>query len=267
MIEAKNLSKFYYVKASEDSVEEHHGAVKVGKRLEIRGVKNVSFSLSSSGVVGLIGVNGAGKSTLIKLMTGILTPTSGEIKVFDRDPYKYRIKNNMRLSAVFGQRSGLLWDLPVSDSYELLRRMYRVPLKNYEDYISEISKLFNINKLLSRPVRTLSLGQKMLAELCAAFIHNPEIVFLDEPTIGLDVFNKDLIIEFLTFLKAKRNCIIILTTHDLGSFWELSDRLLILDEGEIIFNDGTKVFEENYIKIADKIDFISAFKKFVKQSI
>jgi ABC-2 type transport system ATP-binding protein len=171
------LSKFYYVKASEDSIEEHPGAIKVGKKLEIRAVKNVSFSLSSSGVVGLVGVNGAGKSTLIKLMTGILTPTSGEIKIFDRDPYKYRIKNNMRLSAVFGQRSGLLWDLPVSDSYELLRRMYRVPLKNYEEYISGISKL------LSRPVRTLSLAQKMLAELCAAFIHDPEIVFLDEPTI------------------------------------------------------------------------------------
>lgn len=265
MIEARNLSKSYFVRATEDSLEEYPDAVQIGRKLEIRAVNDATFALDANGVVGLIGVNGAGKSTLIKLMTGILTPTSGDLTVFGRDPYKHRIKNNLRLSAVFGQRSGLLWDLPVVDSYELLRRMYRVPLKNYEKYIESFGKIFEIHKLLSRPVRTLSLGQKMLAELCGAFIHDPEIVFLDEPTIGLDVFNKDLIIEFLKSLKANKKCLIIMTTHDLDDFWELSDRLLILDKGRIVFDDLTAAFERQHMGTDGKALFVNAFKHFVSK--
>ncbi|SES67294.1 ABC transporter ATP-binding protein [Anaerobranca gottschalkii] len=234
MIEINNLSKSYYV-AENGNFFSYFKFTK--KKREIKALNNINLKIEKGETVGLIGMNGAGKSTLIKLITGILYPSKGEIKVFGHDPTKHRLSNNYRLTAVFGQRCQLRWDISVFDSYKLLQKIYKVSDNDFQKRVTEIVKVLALNEFLHQPVRTLSLGQKMRAELGAAFIHDPELILLDEPTIGLDILSKESILDFIKKIKEEGNKTIILTTHDVSDIQEVCNRVIVLDKGNVIIDD------------------------------
>ncbi len=204
----------------------------------IRAVDDISFHINSGEAVGYLGPNGAGKSTMIKMLTGILTPSSGFVSVLGRRPHVERVANAFEIGVVFGQRTQLWWDLPLLDSFELHRRMYRVPDPLYRNNLSELARMMGLTPFLERPVRQLSLGQRMRAEIAMALMHNPKILFLDEPTIGLDVVAKDVVRKFLARINRERGTTIILTTHDLQDIEEICPRLIMVDEGRLLF-DGS----------------------------
>jgi ABC-2 type transport system ATP-binding protein len=204
----------------------------------IHAVDKVSFNINRGELVGYIGPNGAGKSTTIKMLTGLLVPTSGEVIVDGYIPWKDRKKYVKEIGAVFGQRTTLWWDLPVKDSLELLKHIYEIPEDQYKHNIELFKEILDLSALLDVPVRTLSLGQRMRADLCAAFLHNPKIVFLDEPTIGLDVVAKQHIRDFIRFINQERQTTILLTTHDLSDLHKLCERVMIIDLGKILY-DGS----------------------------
>ncbi|MDE7211941.1 MAG: ATP-binding cassette domain-containing protein [Lachnospiraceae bacterium] len=245
VIYAKNLSKEYKVKNTEEGSFFRRLFCGAGKH-SVQALKEVSFSISEGEFVGLIGNNGAGKSTLVKLMTGILYPTGGELRIFGRDPFKERNKNNQEIGVVFGQRSQLKWDLSPLDSFRLLKVIYQIDSSVFEHNIKLFKELFDMEAFIGHPVRTLSLGQRMRCEIAAAFLHNPRIVFLDEPTIGLDVFSKDAIARFLNVMRKERKTTVILTTHDLEEMQEICDRAIILDEGKILLEEGIDALLRNY---------------------
>ncbi|MBI3829499.1 MAG: ATP-binding cassette domain-containing protein [Planctomycetes bacterium] len=204
----------------------------------LRAVNEVSFQIERGEMVGYIGANGAGKSTTLKILCGILFPTSGECTVDGRVPWKNREAHVQRIGAVFGQRSQLWWDLAAGESLRLIGRIYGVPDDKVRERIDEFDRILDIGEFLKTPVRKLSLGQKMRCELAASLIHEPQIVFLDEPTIGLDVVAKQAIREFLRRINRERGVTMILTTHDLREIEELCKRVLIIDKGKLVF-DGT----------------------------
>jgi ABC-2 type transport system ATP-binding protein len=204
----------------------------------IPAVDDISFQVQPGEIVGYIGENGAGKSTTIKMLTGILTPTSGHLLVNGMVPYKQREKFVRTIGVVFGQRSQLWWDIAVQESFRLLKKVYRVPDEAYKRQMDQIIEALEIGALLDKPVRKLSLGQRMRCELAAALIHNPPLLFLDEPTIGLDVLVKLNIREFLKTINREHNTTIMLTTHDISDIEALCNRVIILDAGKIIY-DGS----------------------------
>ncbi|WP_216830509.1 ABC transporter ATP-binding protein [Alkalihalobacterium elongatum] len=201
-------------------------------------VDNISFEVKKGEMVGYIGENGAGKSTTIKMLTGILTPSAGEVIVNGMNPHKERERFVRTIGVVFGQRSQLWWDIAVQESFRLLKKVYNIPDEQYEPHIKEIIETLDLEPLLDKPVRKLSLGQRMRCELAAALIHNPPLLFLDEPTIGLDVLVKLKIREFLKKINERFNTTILLTTHDLSDIEALCERVIMLDEGKIIY-DGS----------------------------
>ncbi|MBQ1894633.1 MAG: ATP-binding cassette domain-containing protein [Clostridiales bacterium] len=203
----------------------------------ISAVKDVSLEIKKGEVIGYLGPNGAGKSTTIKMMTGVLEPTSGEIIVNGLVPYKERTKNSENIGVVFGQRSQLWWSLPLIESFKLLRDIYMVPKKEYEDMLELYSSLVDLEPILHKPVRQMSLGQRTLSDILAAFLHNPDIVFLDEPTIGLDVSMKAKIRSLILGLNSQKNTTVILTTHDMGDVDALCRRIVIIDKGTKIYDN------------------------------
>ena len=203
----------------------------------ISAVKDVSLNVARGEIIGYLGPNGAGKSTTIKMMTGVLEPTSGEITVNGKAPYKNRTENCENIGVVFGQRSQLWWSLPLIESFKLLRDLYMVPQKEYEDMIELYRSLVDIEPILNKPVRQMSLGQRTLSDILAAFLHNPAIVFLDEPTIGLDVPMKDKIRSLILGLNKEKNTTVILTTHDMGDVDALCKRIVIIDHGQKIYDN------------------------------
>ena len=214
----------------------------------IKAVDNVNFTLERGELVGYIGANGAGKSTTIKMLTGILVPTSGHIDVMGLTPYLHRKENARRIGVVFGQRTQLWWDLPVIDSFELLKHIYEIPEKLYKQNLEFFSDLLQLHPYLSTPVRKLSLGQRMRCDLTAALLHNPEILYLDEPTIGLDVVAKEQVRQFLKQINAERKVTVILTTHDLNDVEQVCQRLIIIDSGKIIYDGGIDALKKQYGK-------------------
>ncbi|MDQ3978160.1 MAG: ATP-binding cassette domain-containing protein [Actinomycetota bacterium] len=200
----------------------------------LRAVDGVSLSVEAGSMVGYIGPNGAGKSTTVKLCTGILVPTAGEVRVSGLDPSRTRVAVARRIGVVFGQRTQLWWDLPLRDSLELLRHVYRVPADRYRSNLAELVKLLELEPFLHAPVRQLSLGQRMRGELGAALLHDPDILFLDEPTIGLDLVSKEAVRNCLITLNRERGVTVLLTTHDLVDVERLCGRLLIIDHGRLI---------------------------------
>ena len=200
----------------------------------ISAVKDVSLEIGKGEIIGYLGPNGAGKSTTIKMMTGVLEPTSGEIIVNGRVPYKDRTANSEHIGVVFGQRSQLWWSLPLIESFKLLRDIYMVPKKEYESMIELYRSLVDIEPILHKPVRQMSLGQRTLSDILAAFLHNPDIVFLDEPTIGLDVAMKAKIRDLIRGLNQEKGTTVILTTHDMGDVDALCRRIVIIDKGQKI---------------------------------
>lgn len=203
----------------------------------ISAVKDVSLNVKRGEIIGYLGPNGAGKSTTIKMMTGVLEPTSGEIVVNGKVPYKNRTENCENIGVVFGQRSQLWWSLPLIESFKLLRDIYMVPKNEYNDMIELYKSLVDIEPIINKPVRQMSLGQRTLSDILAAFLHNPAIVFLDEPTIGLDVSMKDKIRSLIKGLNKEKNTTVILTTHDMGDVDALCKRIVIIDKGTKIYDN------------------------------
>lgn len=209
-------------------------------------VNDINFQIKQGEMVGYIGENGAGKSTTIKMLTGILTPTSGQVIVNGMNPHKEREKFTQTIGVVFGQRSQLWWDIAVQESFRLLKKVYKVSDADYNDHMNHVIKTLDIEPLLDKPVRKLSLGQRMRCELAAALLHNPPLLFLDEPTIGLDVLVKLKIREFLKEINEKYNTTILLTTHDLSDIEALCERVIMLDEGKIIYDGALKSLKEQW---------------------
>jgi len=202
----------------------------------VAAVKNVSFGLKPGELVGYLGPNGAGKSTTLKVLTGLLVPTSGQVLVDGQIPWKNRTTYVSKIGAVFGNRSTLWWDLPVMDSLEVLQAMYHVPTHRFKENLKRFNQLLELDEFINTPVRSLSLGQKMRADLCAALLHEPKLVFLDEPTIGLDVVAKQRIREFIRYINREQGTTILLTTHDLSDVEKLCERVMILDHGQLLYD-------------------------------
>ena len=203
----------------------------------VRAVDNITMDVAQGDIVGYLGPNGAGKSTTIKMMAGVLEPTSGEILVNGVVPYRNRSKNSEKIGVVFGQRSQLWWALPLIESFKILRDIYQIPQKDYEEMLSFYSSVADMDNLLHKPVRQMSLGQRTLSDILAAFLHDPKIVFLDEPTIGLDVSMKAKIRELILSLNEKKHTTVILTTHDMGDVDALCRRVVIIDHGKMLYDN------------------------------
>ena len=201
-------------------------------------VDDVSLSIEAGELVGYLGPNGAGKSTTIKMLTGILVPTSGTLQVAGLVPWLHRTENSQNIGVVFGQRSQLWWDLPLIESFDLVARLYQVPPDRYRTDLARFRDLLGLDEFIDTPVRQLSLGQRMRGDLTAALLHNPKIVYLDEPTVGLDVFAKERIRSFIEEINAERGTTIILTTHDLADVERLCPRIILIDHGQVLF-DGS----------------------------
>jgi ABC-2 type transport system ATP-binding protein len=237
VIEVEDIVKEYIVIKKEKGLI---GAVKSlisPEKTKVRGVDGISFSIKEGEIVGYIGPNGAGKSTTIKMLTGILHPTSGSIKVCGISPQTDRKAVVKRLGVVFGQRTQLYWDLRLGESFELLRRIYQVDLQTYEDTLKILSDVLGLEEFMNTPVRQLSLGQRMRGDLAAAMLHSPSVLFLDEPTIGLDAEAKHAIRNFILELNRTKGVTVILTTHDLEDVNQLCNRLLIVNHGKVV-EDG-----------------------------
>ena len=203
---------------------------------EVVAVENISFTIGAGEAVGYLGPNGAGKSTMIKMMAGILVPSGGDVRVFGRTPHENRIANAREIGVVFGQRSQLWWDLPVMDSFLLHQRIYRIEESRFRANLERFSRLLELTPFLDRAVRQLSLGQRMRSEIVMALLHDPKVLFLDEPTIGLDVVAKDAVRKFLAEINRERGTTIILTTHDLVDIEEICPRLIMVDGGKLLFD-------------------------------
>ncbi|NUT56154.1 MAG: ATP-binding cassette domain-containing protein [Thermoleophilia bacterium] len=216
------------------------------ERREVAAVDGISFTIERGSLVGYLGPNGAGKSTTVKMLTGILVPSGGRIRVAGRDPSRQRVELARRIGVVFGQRSQLWWDLPLRDSFDLLRHIYRVRAERHGANLDRFTELLGLAAFLDTPVRQLSLGQRMRGELTAALLHDPEIVFLDEPTIGLDVVAKAAVREFLAEVNRERGVTVLLTTHDLADIERLCSRLLIIDHGHVIWDGGIDELKREY---------------------
>jgi len=237
-IEVEQLRKTFRVQKNREGLA---GAIRDLFRreyVEVTAVKDISFTIPQGEICGYIGENGAGKSTTIKMLAGILVPTSGSVRVAGYVPWKERERFVRNIGVVFGQRSQLWWDIGVIESFQLLRKVYRVPMEDYRRRLDELVERLQLADLLNRPVRKLSLGQRMRCELVASLLHQPSILFLDEPTIGLDIVVKTEIREFLLQLNREHGTTILLTTHDLQDIEALCSRVIMLDDGRIIYDGG-----------------------------
>ena len=246
MIDIQNLSKDYVLKQKEPGLK---GAIKglvVPGRKIIHAVDDLSFHIDAGEIVGFIGPNGAGKSTTIKMMSGILTPTGGSVLIDGSDITKHRKEVVRNIGVVFGQRSQLNWDLRLGESFELLKHIYQIDQADYDRTLDELDQILGIKEIIDKPVRQMSLGQRVKGDLVAAMIHSPKVLFLDEPTIGLDVSAKYALRKFIKEINKVRKTTVILTTHDLGDIQELCERLIIINHGKMM-EDG------NLSQIVDRI--------------
>lgn len=212
----------------------------------VRAVDGITFKIQPGEVVGYLGPNGAGKSTTIKMLTGLLVPTGGEIYVNGHVPWKERERYVARIGAVFGQRTTLWWDLPVIESLELLRHVYKIPLDRFRQNLAEFREILELDPFLQSPTRALSLGQRMRADLAAALLHDPTLLFLDEPTIGLDVVAKERIRQFILHVNRARGTTILLTTHDLSDVEKLCERVMIIDHGKLLYDGSLSALQTRF---------------------
>ncbi|MBQ9590670.1 MAG: ATP-binding cassette domain-containing protein [Butyrivibrio sp.] len=239
-IEVNNLKKNFIVKKK-------HEKGKILREKEIvNALKEVSFSVDKGELVGYIGPNGAGKSTTVKILSGILTPDGGEVTVGGIVPWKERKRHVKNIGVVFGQRSQLWWDVPIIDSYSLLRDIYRIPQGDYESRLKELTSALLLEELMRTPLRLLSLGQRMRAELCGSLLHRPQLLFLDEPTIGLDAVSKLALRDFLKWENDEYGTTIMLTTHDMEDIEALCSRVMVLGHGKKLFDGKLQDLLERY---------------------
>lgn len=212
----------------------------------VRAVDGISFTVQAGELVGYLGPNGAGKSTTIKMLTGLLVPSGGVLRVNGYVPWRERERYVAGIGAVFGQRTTLWWDLPVIESLELLQFIYRIPLDRFRQNLQDFRTLLELDEFLTSPVRSLSLGQRMRADLCAAMLHDPALLFLDEPTIGLDVVAKERMRQFIAHINQARGTTILLTTHDLADVEKLCNRVLIIDHGHLLYDGKLEQLQERF---------------------
>lgn len=264
MIKVENITKEF---KSNKKYPGFKGAIKSFFSTEYiikKAVDDISFSIEDGEIVGYIGANGAGKSTTIKMMTGILTPTSGKITVDGLVPYEKRKENAKRIGVVFGQKTQLWWDLPLSETFTLLKEIYEVSDKDFNERMAFLNSTLSLEDFMLTPVRSLSLGQRMRADIAAALIHNPKVVYLDEPTIGLDVMVKEKVRNAIREINKKYGTTIILTTHDLNDIEELCSRIIIIDNGKKIYDGSLEEIKSRYgartsieLQVKKKIDLAS----------
>ncbi len=246
MIEVNHISKDFVAPKKYPGLS---GAIKglfSNEKIIKTAVDDISFTINTGEIVGYIGSNGAGKSTTIKIMTGILTPTKGTCTVAGINPSKRRKENAQNIGVVFGQRTQLWWDLPLSESFTILKEIYNVSDKDYEAQMIFLNRVLELQEFFDRPVRTLSLGQRMRADLGAALLHNPKVLYLDEPTIGLDLVVKDNIRQAIKEINEKYQTTVILTTHDIEDIEELCSRIIIIDEGKKIYDGSLAELKNTY---------------------
>jgi ABC-2 type transport system ATP-binding protein len=236
MIEVEDLRKQFVVR---------RGRFRRERRI-VDAVDGISFRVGRGELLGYLGPNGAGKSTTIKMLTGILVPSSGRVSVAGLEPSRKRIELARRIGAMFGQRIQLWWDLPLRDSFELLRHIYRVPADRHRRSLARFREVLDLDPFLDTPVRQLSLGQRIRGELTAAMLHGPELLFLDEPTIGLDVVAKQRVRDFLVEINREDGVTVMLSTHDLGDIERLCNRLLVIDRGSLIWDGGIPELKTRY---------------------
>ena len=237
IIELKNITKEFKVLNRHEGIKGGFKDLFSRDYKIVKAVDNINFSVGQGEIVGFLGPNGAGKSTTIKMMTGVLEPSAGELIINKRIPYKDRTKNSQEIGVVFGQRSQLWWALPLVESFKLLKDIYQISDENYNEMLELYGSMVDLEALLHKPVRQMSLGQRTLSDILAAFLHNPKVVFLDEPTIGLDVAMKSKIREMILELNKKKNTTVILTTHDMGDVDALCHRIVIIDKGKMLYDN------------------------------
>lgn len=246
MIEAQNLCKDYALKLKEPGLKGALKGLVMPEHKTIHAVRDLSFHIGKGEIVGFIGPNGAGKSTTIKMMSGILTPTKGSVLIEGRDISKYRKEVVRNIGVVFGQRSQLNWDLRLGESFELLKHIYQIDQADFDRTLDDLDQILGIREIIDKPVRQMSLGQRVKGDLVASMIHSSGVLFLDEPTIGLDVSAKYALRKFIKEINRVRKTTVILTTHDLGDIQELCERLIIINHG-VMMEDG------NLSEIVDRI--------------
>ncbi|MSP14548.1 MAG: ATP-binding cassette domain-containing protein [Chloroflexi bacterium] len=246
IITVSNLQKYFKV------YHHHRGIIGSVRNLFtheytlIHAVDGISFDIRPGELVGYLGPNGAGKSTTIKMLTGLLVPTGGDLLVNGFVPWRSRQEYVSRIGAVFGQRTTLWWDLPVIESLELLQHIYHIPPDRFDENLAEFRQILELDPFLNTPVRSLSLGQRMRADFCAALLHNPALLFLDEPTIGLDVVAKERIRQFILHVNREHGTTILLTTHDLSDVEKLCDRVMIIDKGRLLFDGALEALKSQF---------------------
>jgi ABC-2 type transport system ATP-binding protein len=267
-IEVKNISKTFKVAKRDSGLKAALKSFFKPHYIFIDAVKNISFRAKKGEIIGYIGPNGAGKSTTIKMLCGILTPTSGEIKIASLDPIKDHRKYVKEIGVVFGQRSQLSWDIPAEDTFDLLKDIYKIDQDEYIKTKNELIKLLNIEEIIKKPVRTLSLGERMRTEIAASLIHKPKILFLDEPTIGLDATSKKIVRDFILKINKEQKVTVILTSHDMTDIEALAKRIILIGKGQILYNGTLKKLKKNYgnnqnIKVFTKDKIQKELDKFI----
>lgn len=260
-IEVKQISKTFKAAKKKSGLKEAIKSFFHREYTYIPAVKDVSFSIEAGEIVGYIGPNGAGKSTTIKILSGILTPDSGSCIVDGMVPFVDRKKYVKNIGVVFGQRSQLWWDIPAEDTFMLLKDIYEIPDEEFNKTKNDLIEKLNLKDIINIPVRQLSLGQRMRCEIAASLLHNPKILFLDEPTIGLDAISKQLVRDFIKRLNKERHTTIILTSHDMSDITSLAKRIILIGKGEVLydgsFNKLKSIYETNkyiFIKTKDKLN-------------
>lgn len=245
-ITVKELKKSFTITKKEKGIKGALSALVNPKKVTVDAVKGISFSIPQGEIVGYLGPNGAGKSTTVKILSGILHPSEGAVYIDGKSPHKHRKEVVKNIGVVFGQRTQLYWDLRLGESFELLKRIYNIPDEEYNENMNMLTDILGLEEILNTPVRQLSLGQRIKGDLCAAFIHSPTILFLDEPTIGLDINAKEAIRKYILELNRRKGTTVILTTHDLQDVEQLCDRLIIIDDGQIVADDSLKNLIHNF---------------------
>lgn len=246
MIRVKNVKKYYKVAMREEGMSATFRHLFHRKYEVKKAVDDISFEIKEGEIVGFIGPNGAGKSTTIKMLSGILYPDSGEVVIDNFIPYKQRKDYVKNIGVVFGQKSQLQWDLPLIESFELLKYIYKVPEDSYRKNLDKFAQLLDMGEFLNQPVRQLSLGQRMRGDIVAALLHAPKIVFFDEPTIGLDVVAKEKIRQFIRYMNETEHTTMIFTTHDMQDIEKVCNRLIIIDKGKMIYDGGVGEIKNKY---------------------
>ena len=246
VIRVENLSKTFSVKDKEPGLSGSIKAIFAPKKKNIEAVKNISFEVTEGEMIGFIGPNGAGKTTTLKMLSGILFPTSGNIDVLNFQPYERKNEFLKQISLVMGQKNQLIWDLPPIDTFYLNKETYEIPDENYKNVLEELVDLFDIGDILKQQVRRLSLGQRMKCELVASLLHTPKILFLDEPTIGLDILIQKKLRQFIKEFNKKFGTTVILTSHYMDDVKEITNRIIIINQGEMAFDNSLKELSRAY---------------------